>query len=249
MEINFFFILGIFRKKYWDVFFQCKIGTVGPNTSQLLLKKKKKPCTSWQNKIQDNLSEGSLCGWRSFTSTCWLWLMACLAETSCCGVTLPPWQAGKWEASMCLTNSVPQETAACLSPHPCPDPSFCSDPQTNRPPCCCAPPSPWRGPLWQATTSAPPALPSLMASCLMREWWHNWLSNLRNVFGIFSHASCIAPGMALSGWLSFHHSGAVWRISRSLGWIAVKWCADAHVFQRKCPNDFGDHHEIHSRYL
>lgn len=55
--------------------------------------------------------------------------------------------------------------------------------------------------------------PYLMASCFVGDWWHNWFSNLWDVFGIFSHASCVASGIAMSDCLSFHPFGPDWNFS------------------------------------
>lgn len=157
-------------------------------------------------------SKGSLCGWRSFTSTCWLWLMVCLAVTSCCGVILTPWQAGKWEASVCLTTSVPWETAGCLSPYACPGFIAPQWPAVNSSSCRCVPESRGR---WPSGRHLPLlTLPShLMASCFMRDWWHNWFSNLWDVFGIFSHAGCVALGIPMSDCLLFHLFGPDWNFA------------------------------------
>lgn len=141
-------------------------------------------------------SQGSLCGWRSFTSICWLWLMVCFMVTLCCGVTLTPWQAGKWKASVCPTTSVPWETAACLSAYACPGLSLCSDPKLTHPPAVAS--------LSQGDGGGPMAgiyhsslcPPYLMASCFLGEWRHNWFCSLWNVFGCLSHATCVACYLA-----------------------------------------------------
>ncbi len=75
--------------------------------------------------------------------------------------------------------------------------------------------------------------------------WLTWVAafQLTSMTQFFSHAGCVAPGMAMWVSLSVGRSTTLvqdWNISTTIWWTALKFCTDIHGAQRMDPNDFDD---------
>lgn len=114
------------------------------------------------------------------------------------------------------------------------DPMLCGHPDamTARGPCASLTSVSWETAAWSSpyshnlqwhsthlTAVEPRGQRPFGRNLFMRHRWHSWLSNLWDVFGIFSQASCMAWGMATSDLLLFHRFV---HTVFPLEWIALK---------------------------